>query len=148
MPNDDGGEWTRDMIAIIDGIIELLERETASLSQGRMAEIGPLQEQKATLTVALQEQLQALRRDPALGEAGDGLRQALREREAALGDALLANAAALRGAGNASQRLLALVTRAARERLGNPGYTREGSAAAGPAAGRRDVLSVAVDRTL
>lgn len=139
-------ELASSLIDIAERMTMVIARETELLAGGCGGDIAPLQEEKAALArsyAARSRQLKASRGKPASWPVlfGSRLRAAAGRLEAALAD----NAAALRHARSATDRILGIVFSAVREEQQKAaGYTRRRSPPVRPV-GR---LGIALDRSL
>lgn len=133
------------LCAIAGELATLLDRETALIRAMRIAEIAPLQADKARLTKLCGTTLQAI--DPA-APVSDALKQHWRAASKKLGDAALANEMALRVGHAATDHLVsAIVGHIHKERSSASGYARPKPLA--PGTSRRPTLAgVTIDRSL
>lgn len=120
----------RNLIVIVEALIDVLIRETTLLNSMRVAEITPLQGDKQRLTFAYQDNHRQLTKDPApIQQLGTNERQGLGELLRALQQVATENQRAIEAAKAAGDRVLKLIVNSVKEqRSRKTGYTRAGTA--------------------
>ncbi|HWE75314.1 MAG TPA: hypothetical protein VG328_19295 [Stellaceae bacterium] len=134
------------LCAIATELANLLDRETALIRAMKLAEIGPLQADKARLTNLCGTTLKTI--DPAT-PVSNALRDQWRVVSKKLGDAAVANEMALRVGHAATDRLVsAIVGHIQKERTAATGYARPKPIAPGAARRPPTLAGVTIDRSL
>lgn len=120
----------RNLIVIVEALIDVLARETALLKGMRVRQITGLQGDKQRLSQAYAENHQLLSKDPApLQQMSKTERQGLGELLGALQQIVAENARAIEAAKAAGERVLRLLINSVKDqRNTKTGYTRTGAA--------------------
>lgn len=120
----------RNLIVIVEALIDVLARETALLRAMRVQEVDQLQGDKQRLSLAYEENHRQLAQDPApIQQMGETERQGLRELLDALRQIVRENIGAIEGAKKAGERVLRLIVDSVKQqRTQKTGYTRAGTA--------------------
>jgi len=144
------GGKVAELVVVTSRLVELMDREVELLHSGRVGDITPLVAEKARLTKAYEADLESLREDPALFVSVEpALKRTLHEATERLRTAVARNAHALEAARDVNRRLMDAIVRAASaEQTRNRGYRSTGSGAAPAVVGRKESVSIAVDRHL
>lgn len=138
------------LIRITSRLVELIDREVEILHARRPADIGPLQEEKAALVAAYEEEFEAVKTNPrdiaALEPALKAELVAVVER---LNRAVAENARALDASREANDRLLKAIVDAVSESRAHAGpYSAKGTRFVGGPAKAKTPMSLTLDTTL
>ncbi len=119
------------LIEVASRLIQVMTEETEILRDMRPGDIKELQEEKSRLSRVYEDKLRELRENPAsLASMKPSLHRELQRVLGRFGTTVEANAAALKAAATANERLLRIIVDAvAEQRADTPGYSRHGTAA-------------------
>jgi flagellar biosynthesis/type III secretory pathway chaperone len=119
----------RNLIVIVEALIDVLARETNLLKSMRVKEIGQLQGDKQRLSYAYEENHRQLTKDPApIQQMGAAERQGLGELLQVLQQIAAENTRAIEAAKSAGERVLRLIVESVKDqRTQKSGYTRTGT---------------------
>ena len=139
-----------DLMKVLTRLIEVLQREIATLHDMDPSGIQQLQQDKIVLTAAYESMLGQLRGESeALRDLPQELREQVMRVTKQFQDTLTENARALHAVKEANDRLFDAVAKAVEEQRGQGGsYSSRGALAGGAAIGRRGATSVALDQRL
>lgn len=124
----------RNLIVIVEALIDVLARETALLKAMRVQEVTQLQGDKQRLSLAYEDNHRQLAQDPApIQQMGPTERQGLGELMSVLQQIAAENLRAIEAARKAGERVLRLIVDSVKQqRTQKTGYTRTGTAGYAP----------------